>query len=830
MGGLTALSSILPAGQLAGKLGTLTKGAGAFFGGNKLYAAVSVVSSATDSVVNGYIMTSDFAASFDELESITDPKQKEEAKRKLLFMALLNGALTYHALKGDIGDLKALKAQGHLIPDDILLQKKLKPRDALPSQLGDANVLNETSIAKTALSTGMADPQTAAAKQNVLTPGKLQNVHYDPAKGYEGWHKSKHETVNLHTETDAQGNVVYKKSDSTGSKELSKEEYNKQLALAKKEKQRADAISLADIEGRILDEAGQIDSKKLKAYFEQLKQEGVQIMTGKNANALLNKHNANALYIPGDKPGQPGMLVLRENASRHHIIEELMHLKQHQAEGFRTLTGSEIIDMELEAHGYMLEYAHTHGWTETEIAELKRNKKSWEGDKQRYNDPAEFEFRAAFNKKNRVFKSKNDDIVHHDTLRHWETDGVEYIEVYVGAEYEYVQLKRTPGGEWNLEKRINPRSSVTTEKIIDALPDHYKAPKAPEIKPHIDDTVKPPASEVNPNTTPAEQILAKKLDWIKAQPSDMLGGMSYEEVVLQMNKLDTEALNVLAEMKGLSGEKIIRLAAYLKETQSADTMSLFLKSKKYSSENISDLISDVKWYNNLVRTRNAALYNPNQPLPKPDNMNIAKEDGDGFKNGLKQEGNKKTISYDVLNDEKKGNFTRSYENGKLSIEGSSLDMTGKGDIPEFVKNSPQLIADGKGTPTIVWITLMQMQQLGIKPGSLNMISLSNVMNIESVFQYSWLKKKNAVNPHELMQTSKQYIYAETIAIQSGHQVNNVSVSDNGIKPRSIEEFIIAYKKLYPGKNLEKDINFLRNKYGVEELYWGFDINLHLAPQ
>ena len=227
LGGLTALSSILPAGQLAGKLGTLTKGAGAFFGGNKLYAAVSVVSSATDSVVNGYIMTSDFTASFDELESIKDPKQKEEAKRKLLFMALLNGALTYHALKGDIGDLKALKAQGHLIPDDILLQKKLKPRDTLPSQLGDAGVLNETTLAKTALGTGMTDPNTAAAKQNVLTPDKLQTVTYNPAKGHEGWQEKGNYKVTR--KTDSNGNTTYTRINlQTGAEEVIAENAFKQ--------------------------------------------------------------------------------------------------------------------------------------------------------------------------------------------------------------------------------------------------------------------------------------------------------------------------------------------------------------------------------------------------------------------------------------------------------------------------------------------------------------------------------------------------------------------------------------------------------------------------
>ncbi len=203
------------------------------------------------------------------------------------------------------------------------------------------------------------------------------------------------------------GELIYSRTDSSGKKILNKEQYENEIRFGKEIK-RQQAISLADIEGRILDEAGNINPEKLKEFFNELQSQGVQIMTGKNAEALLEKHNANALYLPGETPGQPGMIVLREGADKQHIIEEIFHLKQHEQEGFHTLGASEIIDMELHAHDQMLEYARTKGWTKEEIEQLERNKAAWENDRKKYNSDVEFrkkfdeEFGGFKNRKNKI--------------------------------------------------------------------------------------------------------------------------------------------------------------------------------------------------------------------------------------------------------------------------------------------------------------------------------------------------------------------------------------------------------------------------------------------
>ncbi|MCU0435829.1 MAG: hypothetical protein MUC87_20385 [Bacteroidia bacterium] len=836
LAGLSVLSSVLPAGQLAGKLGSIKGAVGKIMSKNKLFAGVSAVSSGSDTVINGYIMASDFAASFDALEGIKDEKERDKARQKLLLMALINGTLTYHSFKGDVKDLYDLKAGGHIIPDDLLNMKKVKVGETLPSRIGGTSSL--PSHTKVSSKTGdhlSTSTHTKVKDSYGDTNTFSSGAKYDPAKGHPNWKTTKQENVKLFTEADAQGNIHYKRSDSSGTKELTKEEFDNQYKIAQNEKHRADSIALAEIEGQILDRNGNIDTEKLKAFFKQLEDEGVKIITGKNAEALLDKHNANALYIPGDKPGQPGMIVLREGADRQHIIEEIFHLRQHQAEGYRTLSAGEIIDMEIEAHEYMLEYGRAHGWTEAEILQLERNKGLWEGDKKRFHDPAEVDFRKKFISEQKVFKNKDDLIPDENVYPISLESGREKISI-ITNDGDYYVVRRNSSGDWEIEQRPEGKGTVNDESVIEAAKKYesknISAPKEKIPEGADIDVLNPVDGSTlkESSLSPAENILSRKLDFLKKQPVDFFGELSYDEVVLQLNKLDEGALNALSNMPGLSGENILGIAKYIKDKDAAVTMSLFLNAKNYSNDGIKNLISDIEWYQSLVRERNPNLYNPDRPLQNPSNFDIEKKEKNGFVDGVKREGNKSTISYDITQKNRTGNFTRSFESGKLSIEGSSLDMTGKGEVPNKVYESPQLSSDSNFTPTVVWVTLMQMQQLGINPGSLSTISLSNIMNIESVFQYSWLKKKNVANANELMQTSRQYIYAETIAIQSGHTVNNVSISENGIQPRSIDEFINAYKKNYPGITIINDIEQLSKKYGVTDLYWGFDINLSLSPK
>jgi hypothetical protein len=166
-----------------------------------------------------------------------------------------------------------------------------------------------------------------------------------------------------------------------------------------------ESIDISQLEKSILDAAGNIDPVKLRSLLSSLEAKGVKIMTGEAAEQLLLKRNANAMYIPGDVAGQPGMLVLRENADRKLLIEEIFHLKQHELEGFRTLEPSEIIDMEIDAHNRMIEYAENR-WSKEEVEQLKQNKEAWEGDQKKYMEDEEF--RKKFNEEYGGFKNRKD--------------------------------------------------------------------------------------------------------------------------------------------------------------------------------------------------------------------------------------------------------------------------------------------------------------------------------------------------------------------------------------------------------------------------------------
>lgn len=82
------------------------------------------------------------------------------------------------------------------------------------------------------------------------------------------------------------------------------------------------------------------------------------------------------MYMPGEA-GKPGTLVIREGASHHVIMEELLHLEQHRILGYRELSASDMLRMENEAHEALLEYGRNRGWTKEELRQLEQNQQYW---------------------------------------------------------------------------------------------------------------------------------------------------------------------------------------------------------------------------------------------------------------------------------------------------------------------------------------------------------------------------------------------------------------------------------------------------------------------
>ena len=81
--------------------------------------------------------------------------------------------------------------------------------------------------------------------------------------------------------------------------------------------------------------------------------------------------------------GRPGVLLLRPDATRIQVIEELVHHGQHVRAGY--LLSEETaqlaliqVQREIEAQTTLLAIARRQGWTADEIARIEQNQSVWQ--------------------------------------------------------------------------------------------------------------------------------------------------------------------------------------------------------------------------------------------------------------------------------------------------------------------------------------------------------------------------------------------------------------------------------------------------------------------
>ncbi len=132
------------------------------------------------------------------------------------------------------------------------------------------------------------------------------------------------------------------------------------------------------------------DQKKLDRILANLQEkDGVKVWRGDDAEEFLKQNGATAMYLPGEG-GAPGTLVFSKNASRTAVIEELKHLGEHRKLGWKQLSSSEMINIEVKAQDELLKYAEKNNWTKQEIDQIKSNKEYWEQTKKSYDTDVEF--------------------------------------------------------------------------------------------------------------------------------------------------------------------------------------------------------------------------------------------------------------------------------------------------------------------------------------------------------------------------------------------------------------------------------------------------------
>jgi hypothetical protein len=144
-------------------------------------------------------------------------------------------------------------------------------------------------------------------------------------------------------------------------------------------------------------------------------------------------------------------------------MEELMHLEQHRVTGFRTLTGGEIIEMEIDAHRQMLAYARGKGWTKEEISRLERNKLSWEEDRKKYSNQENKESQTNSISKKIAFQNKKLD----DALKKLDIRALKYLEGYKRIKVDTTLSKID----------IEPKELILSEKIGGIMGENIIHPK-----------------------------------------------------------------------------------------------------------------------------------------------------------------------------------------------------------------------------------------------------------------------------------------------------------------------------------------------------------------
>jgi hypothetical protein len=182
-----------------------------------------------------------------------------------------------------------------------------------------------------------------------------------------------------------------------------------------------------------------------------------------------------------------------------------------------------------------------------------------------------------------------------------------------------------------------------------------------------------------------------------------------------------------------------------------------------------------------------------------------------------------------------GYFERAYnpETKALELRMAFLKRTGSDKaLPTMVSKqpgSPEMI-DGKGTPTVQWVTLHQMRALGVPLGGegsvpgIEKVHLSDIQNVETVAHLHYLKNIAGGDLSDLVVHTASVKYAETTAIQSGYRRFDLPILMGG-QETPIRALLDFQEGGSPQRRAENDA--ILAKYGFDRdtvMRWGFNID------
>jgi len=177
-----------------------------------------------------------------------------------------------------------------------------------------------------------------------------------------------------------------------------------------------------------------------------------------------------------------------------------------------------------------------------------------------------------------------------------------------------------------------------------------------------------------------------------------------------------------------------------------------------------------------------------------------------------------------------GSFHREYypgEEPKLVMKNAERD-------PQISRiQDPDPLLPG-GTPTGAYVTMNQMNKMGIKPGTLKKVEMKNVVDFKTTLQWNWLSKnKKNLTTEEFQQIAEQLHsvhYAKTPLIQSGHRIKpgTIKVDVAGADHTPIGATPKIFGQRYMPENV--DIDEMIAKYGfkdTDEVDWGINISFEV---
>lgn len=146
------------------------------------------------------------------------------------------------------------------------------------------------------------------------------------------------------------------------------------------------------------------------------------------------------------------------------------------------------------------------------------------------------------------------------------------------------------------------------------------------------------------------------------------------------------------------------------------------------------------------------------------------------------------------------------------------------DLPSWIEAGRPL-KDGKGTPTVAYLTMRQMKMLGAKFGETRTVKMSTIQNIEAVMQLEQMKRDGIPYVQGVAKTHS-VTYATTSIQQSGQMIIDVKIDTSGAWPWQLSDMMDHFAMP------EAERRALFVKYGLaptDTVMVNYDIYIDVAP-